>query len=63
MRNDWPAEMETIDRRGKESAVGEERAVLNEAVLRTLLRMGADPDVRMVAAPVATLTRRSAVRG
>jgi len=57
MKNDWPAEMETIDKRGKESAVGEERAALNEADLRTLLRMGADPDVRMAVAPVATLTK------
>lgn len=56
IRNDWPAEMEMIDKCGKESAVGEERAALNEVVLRTLLRMGAGPDFRMEVAPVATLT-------
>ena len=48
--------MDTTDKCGKDSAVGEERGVLNEVDLRTLLRMGADPGFRVAVAPVATLS-------
>ena len=48
-----------MDKCGKESAVGEERAALNEVDLRTLLRMEAGPGFQMAVAPVATLDKIS----
>jgi len=54
MRNDWPAEMEKMD---KESVVGEETAALSKVGLRTLVRMRIKPGFRMAARPVATLDK------
>ena len=61
-RNDWPAEMEKMD---KESVAEDETATLSKVGLRTLLRIRIGPGFRIAARPLATLNKinHSTVRG